>query len=1257
MSVGGTLPGGFGFGFGVDVVGAMSTVIPESDSLLVQLQDTLRMHITRELAVGRVTAAMCAGAIHRAMDQATRDLLAVSSDLEFSVETYLAALASEAHEIAATFGCTLPGVSTAPAPPPTVTVVPPVGGGGIFSADAFTPPTLSLPGSFPGGLATIPTIPRSGGDYYAYPPTGPTLGVTPGMVGSGIMPSGSVVPPFLPSGPAGLAPVPPPTGGGPIVPPGWMPGDTPPLPPGLPGHAIPGLPPPGAPPPPFIPPPGGPSLPGGPPPMPAPPPAPIPPIVLPPPPGVVTAAEDAFLTRIMPEIIACWDTWLAIKGGISVTECGPCVRMIIEKYPAEVSAFAVARGYTPFTMVGVLVGFVVPSRIPPGYCGFPGGAIAPPSPPAPPPTPPPTPPVATTPPPPPPPRVGDCYRLVPCDSSGYPIPPKPDERTWCLWHDPESGSCEVIARGVSPTKIGSFLLCCSAERSSLDASAAKLCGPKPAKKCLWYDGGSKTCAILPESDKAPSPGAIIVSCDKDTAKLAEVATAICPAIDRDYPKVPSKPPHGPIIDWCAPNACESAASVLSAVSGPGADYIARAFGMVDASGACITPDFTKSLPGPIRVVAETITCFPGFLLQILEHGLQWILGSGPCTSYPYLNLAAMRAVAGLASRFTGGAAADLDTNLAYSAHYLCPVEIPSASEAMSAYLADSINESQLECWLRANNKCTGPAYRVLAAQRSKLVPGELIAALRRNEISESDYRARIRQLGYLGREADEIWKLSRQPYNLGDLSAMIRRRMITPDQYRQGIREIGYTGTDDADRLYSLTDIVPPMSDLIRFMVRDAGDDVDTPARMSVVTRFGMDAEFTDKWRGELKEWGYNQGITDKHAKYAWRSHWTIPPPTQLFTMLHRLQWLPEGDERKITEEDIKSAMQQQDILPFWIPKLIAISYRPLTRIDVRRAFDIGSINEDRVYASYLDLGYDPINARAMTDFAVKLKRQRFHNVWATKLFKRGLIGRAELESALVDEGALEADIPPVIRRAKTEATASLTARCIAALKKRFLRLELAFEAALARLIDRGLDLPQADEIVRSWECELASRGKEASASLLCRWRELGILSDDEFVRRLIRAGWSEDDALRILADCSFRLATKREKELRAIAEREAKDAEKRRKDAEKRRKEAERAAAKAEKDRKTEAKATDEREKAIVDSATAYAAIIGSTLAEATDIVRGWVVSLADRYAITIDEAIESAVAGIEAATKDDSIDASVYAESRAASLESLSR
>jgi hypothetical protein len=93
--------------------------------------------------------------------------------------------------------------------------------------------------------------------------------------------------------------------------------------------------------------------------------------------------------------------------------------------------------------------------------------------------------------------------------------------------------------------------------------------------------------------------------------------------------------------------------------------------------------------------------------------------------------------------------------------------------------------------------------------------------------------------------------------------------------------------------------------------------------------------------------------------------------------------------------------LKQQDVLPFWVDRFIKVSFRPLTRRDIRRAFDIGSITEDEVLAANIQLGYSDENAQTLTDFAVDSRNERAGNETAVKQWVSEVINRDDAADRL----------------------------------------------------------------------------------------------------------------------------------------------------------------------------------------------------------------------------------------------------------------
>lgn len=225
------------------------------------------------------------------------------------------------------------------------------------------------------------------------------------------------------------------------------------------------------------------------------------------------------------------------------------------------------------------------------------------------------------------------------------------------------------------------------------------------------------------------------------------------------------------------------------------------------------------------------------------------------------------------------------------------------------------------------------------------------------------------------------------------------RGLITEEFHDSLLKKHGYTENDI--RLFkSLYWVIPPLSDIIRMAVRE----VFSP---NIAEKFGQYEDFPEVFA----EWAEKQGLSREWAKRYWASHWDLPSITQGYEMFHR---------GIIDENELKMLMRALDIMPFWREKLIQLSYSPLTRVDVRRMYSLGVIDEQQVYKAYRDLGYDDEKARWLTEFtkreyspeeetSIDKYRQLTKGI-IDKAYRKHLITPEEYKARLIDIGYSPSD-------------------------------------------------------------------------------------------------------------------------------------------------------------------------------------------------------------------------------------------------------
>uniref|UniRef100_A0A6M3M5D7 Uncharacterized protein n=1 Tax=viral metagenome TaxID=1070528 RepID=A0A6M3M5D7_9ZZZZ len=161
-----------------------------------------------------------------------------------------------------------------------------------------------------------------------------------------------------------------------------------------------------------------------------------------------------------------------------------------------------------------------------------------------------------------------------------------------------------------------------------------------------------------------------------------------------------------------------------------------------------------------------------------------------------------------------------------------------------------------------------------------------------------------------------------------------------PAKYEKLFEDLRDQGWDD-DRIEALkfvTLFYPAPADLIRWQAKEVFEP-------EMISRYGLDDEF-----GAIeKEPFYKAGMTDEQILNYWRAHWEHASWMQVVEMLHR---------GLLTEEEVWDWFRVVEIPPFWRDKLIKSAYNVPTRVDVRRFYDLKTIDEARLREIYAAQGY-----------------------------------------------------------------------------------------------------------------------------------------------------------------------------------------------------------------------------------------------------------------------------------------------------------
>ncbi|KKL76598.1 hypothetical protein LCGC14_2043300, partial [marine sediment metagenome] len=233
--------------------------------------------------------------------------------------------------------------------------------------------------------------------------------------------------------------------------------------------------------------------------------------------------------------------------------------------------------------------------------------------------------------------------------------------------------------------------------------------------------------------------------------------------------------------------------------------------------------------------------------------------------------------------------------------------------------------------------------------RNQLVgPDEAVAAWFRGYISEADMQEIGQSHGFDGSGMNIKQVNQTNIPDFGFLRELVNRGLMAETE---AVRQLKYSGfkPEHAEEISKLFKIIPGVQDLITMAVREAF----TP---EIIAQYNLYADFPEEFASAAEQ----VGLTREWSLKYWAMHWRLPGVQQGYEMMHR---------GVIDVDDMRMLLRTSDVMPFWREKLIEISFRPYSRVDVRRMYKTGVLDRAGVLRAYLDLGYSPEKAEKMTQF------------------------------------------------------------------------------------------------------------------------------------------------------------------------------------------------------------------------------------------------------------------------------------------------
>jgi len=390
--------------------------------------------------------------------------------------------------------------------------------------------------------------------------------------------------------------------------------------------------------------------------------------------------------------------------------------------------------------------------------------------------------------------------------------------------------------------------------------------------------------------------------------------------------------------------------------------------------------------------------------------------------------------------------------------------------------------------------------QIMLAQRPTLLP--LDAAIEtyfKDPTRKKEVKNILDRMGISDKFQEMLWIATETPLDEMTAREAYLRKEIDETEHDE-ILKSHHIADVDISTIKRLYELIPPVNDIITMAVREAF----TP---EIVARFGQMEDLPP----EFVKWAKQKGLSEYWTKAYWASHWALPSILQGFEMLHR---------RVIGEGDLNLLLRALDVMPFWRDKLTAISYNPLTRVDVRRMYGLGVLKEEGVFNAYLDVGYSETNAKLMTEFTIAFVSEKEKDLTKADilaLYKKFAVARETALSMLIRLGYVEDNAELLMTRADLEVYATYKKEQIGYIKSAYVAGKINEGEALNRLGKLDMPSSEVNKLMESWELARTSKVKELSLDNLKAFFKAKVITIQELTDELRELGYNTQDTNRFI--------------------------------------------------------------------------------------------------------------------------------------------
>lgn len=377
-----------------------------------------------------------------------------------------------------------------------------------------------------------------------------------------------------------------------------------------------------------------------------------------------------------------------------------------------------------------------------------------------------------------------------------------------------------------------------------------------------------------------------------------------------------------------------------------------------------------------------------------------------------------------------------------------------------------------------------------------------------------------------------------QQLNEYALTILLFRGEIEETLWFDIMKMLGYEALNATRFLQSMKPL-PSKSDQVRFVVKEGY----TPETIKdLLLEEGMEAP------PEFVKQMHRLGFNTEDAQIEWRTHYDPLGRGEFEEMRQRLsaQQLKfktadltalgiKPEEVQFESADLLRMYKIRDVFPALRKRLELISFKPITRIDIRRLEDFGLLSVDELEFRNREAGYSPADAKFLAKWTNIANT--FTDVKA--LLKQTAITKAEATQMLIEAGA-EADdaerlilrILPVIKKEKAAANRDLS---LTTLEDAY-NFKLITRAQFTQtMLVYGFDATETELYIRTAEMKAAlslkkqlSAEKNLTPSQILKSYEIGERSKSAATTGLVSIGYDKAEAEELIKQVDIKLSAKK---------------------------------------------------------------------------------------------------------------------------------